>query len=114
MKKLIEGLKRAEGPDRKLDFAIGCELEIDGCVQLDDGTWDHILPGTWPAYTGSIDAAMKLIPDNYDWEMDSFTYAPDYFVKIWEAPIERDMRRGYAATPALALCIAALKARLNK
>ena len=122
MTNLLTRLESAEVGNRKLDFAIGCELGIDGCVQLDDGTWDHILPGTWPAYTTSLDAALTLVPEGAVWHVMT-DYGGLNRAKI--GPKGRPSASVYdagevdhptfiqedAATPALALCIAALRAR---
>ena len=137
--KLIERLKAATGPDRELDLEIdlyawpasdiadiakkhprglgseGYAWDIwHGAVVVEKRTADGRCPYNagypLPAYTSSIDAAMTLVPEG------------------WFVTICQDQRPGFAnvhklvnnegpcnyaevATPALALCIAALKAR---
>ena len=53
-----------------------------------------------PFYTSSIDAALTLVPEPHDF---SIQHSP------WSAIVNK--KRGWGRTPALALCIAALKAR---
>lgn len=64
-----------------------------------------------PPYTTSIDAAMTLVPDGNDVQVHL------YFGREGEgaaivSPLKRiNLPRVFAATPALALCVAALRAR---
>ena len=68
-----------------------------------------------PAYTASIDAAMTLVPEG--WTVAHITQNDD---KSWFAELREGFLTSYnrvatspinTATPAIALCIAALKAR---
>lgn len=129
---LITKLEKADGPSRELD------AEIARAVGYDVRT-DRAMPGrfffepvkgeSWkdvPPYVSSIDAALTLAPENDDRE---------YRVVIWTGyrPAARVLYRvpdataegGYAhgalndwevrgATPALAVCIASLRARQAK
>ncbi len=66
--------------------------------------------GTVPAYTTSLDAALTLVPEGCEWEVyggDKQAVAVIYV----SGPKYVD---GRAPTPALAMCIAALKARPNE
>ncbi len=126
MNDLIERIEAASGPDIELDREImlysgyryeqrdiGCRYE-DGSVAL-DWVYVDIKTDKWRSthplsFTASIDAALTLVPDGY-----SFNLGND--VKPW-AHIWFDLPaydgkpyEGRAATPALALCAAALKAR---
>lgn len=93
MRDLIARLEAATGPDRELDAEIADAVEFDPtCLHS-------------PAYTASIDAAMTLVP-------------PD--TGIWGVAKLGDQYTAHAgnpdhegATPALALCIAALRARME-
>ena len=57
-----------------------------------------------PDPTTSLDAALTLVPDSYQWSVT------DWRVKAY-AQIGATISSAEAAAPALALCIAALKAR---
>lgn len=125
-KELIEALEKAEGPGIALDAEIYCathgHCERDGgAVILRCSETGHkktkFAP---PAYTSSIDAALTLVPDGWllqisDWE-DERLRARGPWQAILTRYGERDKmasfktRCNHAPTPAIALCIAALKA----
>lgn len=101
---LAERCEKAEGPDRELDEAI-----MDAREQW---SGDYI----WLDYTRSLDAAMTLVPENADaagerYRLEGYNspgvLAPHVRASAWVA----GAARCYAATPALALCAAALRAR---
>lgn len=99
---LIAALEKATGPGWELDGEIADTL---GLHMPDDNT---IKPWEWPPrYTASLDAALTLVPEGHQaviWTAggaDVFPSTPGLHVY--------DTTRG--ATPALALCIAALRAR---
>jgi len=107
MNKLIELLEAAAGPSRGLDVDIFSKV-LEGAVAAEmRGSRDFvkaqgILLETFmstigmkdvPEYTSSMDAALLLVPEGQDWSMS-----------FWP-PSE-----GTVTTPAIALCIAALKA----
>lgn len=99
---LIERLQQADGPSRELDAGIARH------IGLFDGTRaDYALQAkAIPAYTASLDAAMMLVDvSRYDYEIRK-TYA-----HIFNRVGKREDYEGRAATPALALCIAALSAQ---
>lgn len=93
---LIARLEAATGPS----FALDCEIN------------KAVGSAAWPprAYTASIDAALTLVPDDHDWSL----HCDNGQAIAGCAPADpagcswADSR---AATPALALCIAALRAR---
>lgn len=89
---LAELCERATGPDRSIDWAI----------HLRDGLTGVGSYGGHPAYTASIDTAMSLILDDH-WRVEDHPMAGPCAI-VGE-------QEGYAATPALALCAAALRAR---
>lgn len=128
MQDLIERLEKATGPDRQIDNAIEAAIDLPKPTNPDD------LPGWPPYFTASIDAAITLVPkgarlrelgqwdDNGQpggwfcdinqyretedgWVIDSFSYGVpdpmDYHPKV--PPL--------ASNGAVAICIAALKAR---
>jgi hypothetical protein len=119
---LIARLQAAEGPDRGLDAEIAAAVGWTH-VGKRDGYKDIIgfMPGRpsvtrIPRFTSSMDSAFQLIPERADfWEL--FDDCGAYFARIkecgpgaeWKVIGETDA--GYSS-PALALCIACLKARV--
>jgi hypothetical protein len=96
---LADRCEQAAGPDYELDLAIWTSLVI--------------LSGFRPSrtdYTASLDAAVTLVPEGHEWLRKSGQCMTVYRVpadpKEWARHIDA---RG--ATPALALCAAALRAR---
>lgn len=128
---LIVRLEKATGPDRRLDAMIygqvhwpqggwevvdlhdgrhGPEGHSIGPVVMRVTVGDHrSFVGTLP-YTGSIDAALSLLPKDpiySDWAIER---DDDLYRASTHAPHgQRNYSQG--ATPAIALCIAALRAR---
>lgn len=96
---LIARLEKAKGPSRDLDARI-----------------EHTLAGTpahWeddlPAYTSSLDAAVSLVPESVGFKIALMPCAegPEHWASVdWGTQFP-------GATPAIALCIAALKARMR-
>jgi hypothetical protein len=129
---LIARLEKATGPSRELDAAIFIKVtpgvKEAGRIDVDK---DRGVVGWWPkdapyqsardvpAYTASLDAAMTLVPEGWSWCVFSEVRMGPELVRIGLAKVETFARcfgsgKGFtcpAATPALALCIAALKAR---
>lgn len=126
---LIAALEQATGPDRAVDFWCWWwgKASHDGTQPDRDYIAANIRRNDAPRYTASIDAALTLVPR---------MIAPTTPAKQWPATVDlrrHDDGRGWAAvratdatpdgaddelfaeananTPALALCIAALKAR---
>lgn len=106
----VEGLT---GPDREVDDAI-----IDALGWRNDfGV--PIPPGFvgLPAYTGSIDAALMLVPEGHAWAITNIE-GGDYTSFNFDRPTAVVQRKAgdimalhvSAATPALALCAASLRA----
>lgn len=121
---LIAALEKAEGPSRKLDALIHQSVApaLADAIPDDDG-WlvggNHAQPTKAPAYTASLDAALTLVPEGMVWTV--FTCDPPETDALFGAlvgqrpsygPLSMNRYRGSAATPALALCIAALRAAL--
>ena len=98
MTDLATRIEQAEGPSRELDAEIAT---IFG--------WTPAHDLVCPAYTASLDAAMTLVPDG--------TNVHAVILDKGLTRIELNGTTKYlkvdAATPALALCAAALRARLN-
>lgn len=110
---LAERCEKAEGPDRELDRLIGAtiyQLEVGRTVPGIEGCYS-------PEYTASLDAALTLAPEGWPvFHLFNCHLGPDRW--IWEADLApqrsyADILRGQAATPALALCAASLRARAS-
>lgn len=100
---IIDKLERADGPDREIDAMIHFHVTAGiGCGMAQDA----------PHYTSSIDAAMTLVPEEYVWSVNTFaepSRASAYLVRHDNCYVKTGNQ--FCATPALALCIAALRAR---
>jgi len=94
MTSIIERLEGLTGPCRKTDNLIGVAV---GNTNLDWGM-------SHPAYTASIDQALSLFPVGSDWEISA---GPSDAAAL----ILDSEHRGEGPNPAIAMCIAALKAR---
>lgn len=122
MRALIERAEQASGPDRELDAEISVaagryethvERRSDGTTKLlpwrGDGTGSYNIECR--RYTASLDAAASLVPSGWVWlrktPQTMTVYMPPQDEKAWAVHID-----GAAATPALALTAAALRARL--
>jgi hypothetical protein len=98
---LADKCERASGPDRELDEAIARQTHILG---------RRMWSGVAKPYTASLDSAMTLVPEGSAWRVVTWpknTEGPKAGALVEGAP---DV---LAATPALALCAAALRARGN-
>jgi len=102
---LIARLEAAEAGGRELDYEIR--------DALNDPHWNIRVPADW---TTSLDAALALaervLPG---WQITLSTKGGEMppWVQIYPLPLEEDnyLDPEFAATPALALCIAILKAK---
>lgn len=129
---LIERLEKARAPDRALDIAILQETDANGYRIEDDGTilvsGDQGEGSGWfnigyevPAFTASIDAALTLVPETFDYEVtilgtaddETWTCASIRWWKEKRAINERGWqnRSANSKSTAIALCTAALKVR---
>ena len=126
---LIARLESATEGSRELDEAIVRALYPEAIVDFyiygDDEkavhTVFHARPliadkSELPFFTTPLDAALTLVPEGCDWEIlrttesvarnEAFIYSPTFMICN-----DEDRIYGEANTPALALCIAALKAK---
>lgn len=127
MDKLIERLERATGSDRSLDADI---------YRLDyfpvDKSYMDAFRASAPHYTSSVDAAVTLIPKGWAWKCGTCCISDDaWCVPDYNSPLHGERLRKELGSPvhggifdtgididqrppgrvAIALCIAALKAR---
>lgn len=105
---LIAALEKATGPDRELDHEIaqfiypGEKLQWPEMYKASSEFWCR---RNVEKYTSSIDAALTLVPEYSYAEIHTDNCA---FVRING---EEEYECWNVASPAIALCIAALKAR---
>lgn len=106
MKDLIKKLEAATEGSRELDISILKQImpyrrdRFHAIANLDK---KH-------RYTTSIDAALTLVPEGFHWWLESGNeYGSNPHAGVYHK--ENEQQEGIAETPALALCIAALKAR---
>lgn len=102
MSDLIERLEKATGPDRILDDAIWTAIGHKG--------------GFSAQFTGSIDAALTLVPRGAIWKVFNDWPGEFHWAEVqttdWLPNGEPNILRSRACeSPAIALCIAALKAQ---
>lgn len=117
---LVERLAALSGPDRESDakiytLAIGLKMYQSVYERPDGDLCIHeYADPTGPSYfrllrfTESIDAALTLVPEGWCWGLFD---EPNAW--LWPTPT-RDLLtgiQGKGATPAIALCIASLRAR---
>lgn len=111
--KLAERVEAATGPDRELDAEICRAAGWEVVRDRHDGKdyYEPVAGYSWqpvPAYTSSLDAAMQLVPeDRPKWAVTGRNSATVGMNGGEVGHIEWV----FAATPALALCAAALRAR---
>jgi hypothetical protein len=104
---LIARVEAATGPDYDIDREIWRAVDHDAA--------EEYAACETPAYTASLDAAVSLVPSGCKWSLYSQSHdeppcaycVPNMGRHPWPAWVDD----AYAATPALALCAAALKAR---
>jgi hypothetical protein len=106
MQDLIERLEKATGPDREIDH------EIDALVgEAED------FPANEPRYTASIDAALTLVPEGLTVDMRRCDDGATAYATVRASDMTPDdpgdelFVEASMPTLAIALCIAALKAR---
>lgn len=104
-----------EGPQRRFSWperGIGQYDEDTGKkIVLTDEPWpDWIWSADVPEYTASLDAALALLWNAGDVEIKSARHRKGWIANVWGAG-SLGIARADAPTAALALCIAALKAR---
>jgi hypothetical protein len=121
MEALIRKLEAAPDGSEELDDAIADrvltyvgDMQVVG-TPLSQPTYRHPdgSVGTALRYTRSLDAALTLVPEGLFWRVTNFDERADgAFAEVLNAD-RPGVCRGAADTPALALCIAALKARVS-
>ena len=117
---LVEKCEKLDGPCREMDKEIAVSSGEYVTSRHHPGMLAHKdSPNQFgyffPAYTASIDAAMKLVPDREFICIDGprrYLHIPTPVPNYWRACLGYTKSgQVWAKTPALALCIAALRAR---
>lgn len=117
--KLAERCEKASGPDRELFWQAYEAVFGKANAEIIDQFPGHKMPDTWERFRklldagGFLDAAMTLVPEGYSYGAGTTFYER----KGWAYCIEygaSGFKNIDAATPALALCAAALRARAAK
>lgn len=118
MQDLIRRLEKAAGPDRELDIAIATATGWSPYVLKDqiigdENVWKEpngIITASVRRFTESVDAAITLT-DGRPWTLRTLGRGCEARVG-GKIPDEFFIKGGEHATPAIALCIAALTARV--
>lgn len=115
LQRLVERIEAASGPDREIDYRL---FEF---VRTDAQHCAYIEGKPYPAYTSSVDDALRLVPRFHGVDL---TFWPlrnrARLLPLYEDG-DRWLHRGSdpdycadAATPALSICAAALKAKIGE
>lgn len=108
---LAERTERAEGADRELDVAIHQTLGRPVLWAIDDDGCEYQALVSVPLYTASLDAALSLVPEG---RIVRLLMDPDGRSAAYVNHPGQIADRRLAATPALALVAAALRARAEE
>jgi len=107
---LIERLEKATGPSIELDEEIRVAVSAE---RINFGAGEGLVSDEScygpPSYTDSIDAALSLLPPRFFWRIDSHDPVAWVYRNLQDAH-NSGLLAPYPATPAIAICIAALKA----
>ena len=112
---LADRCEKATGPDRELDARIYILTAGGSAADADYAATDPDVTCKPPRFTASLDAALTLVPECADWLLRSrcSNFQNGFYAHIMQGDVNRAGRtlgECFAATPALALCAAALRA----
>ncbi|KQM37984.1 hypothetical protein [Sphingomonas sp. Leaf10] len=109
---LAETVEKLTGPSVHVDADIRDALKLPSDYSVDWRGWGVDEAGkpierakAFP-YTASLDAAMALVPEGWEWNVWGSGYC-----RIMHPQTHRNDKDGRSCTPALALCAAALRAQ---
>lgn len=110
---VIVKLERAQEPSRSLDFAIGMLLGWERKPTLDGNMgWVSPVSGTFakvPAYTSLIDKAVEFTQEICDGEQFGISFAHgQYSASVGDGVV------AHGPTPAIALCLSALRCKATR
>lgn len=103
MKEFIDRLASASEPSRILDWEIHVRNGLNGVGSC----------GEHPQYTSSLDAAMSLKPEGYQAYVDTGVWDQAHACVWTDRPHRISGGAVKAATPAIALCVAVMRAKQN-
>lgn len=95
--------------DELLALADRCEAASEGSLSLENDIAAALDRYPREDWTRSLDAALSLVPEGLDWAVDVLNGKPGATVFLQRST--ESFQCLEAATPALALCAAALRAR---
>lgn len=102
---LAERCERAAGPDREIDMEI--YRSLDHAIEQSWPHWNKEQQDmVTPEYTASLDAALTLVPP-WSWRVGNLASGRAFA----DLGTQKSLQCIEGATPALALCAAALRAR---
>lgn len=120
---IIERLEKAPAPDREVDGLIAISRgwtfqKMKGDAKSywrKPGVTDYYMRSDLPNFTGSIDAALTLVPEGYRWTIGITDGAFEFYATVRHPnegsnPSLKWMAHG-TVNPAVTLLIAILKAR---
>lgn len=119
---LADRIERAEGPDRVFEAAIYATIhpeEFENAAEakhyashppVNRADLIYFKSVGVPHYTSSLDAAMQLVPEGASWNLVSVGRSEPPVASVYLPDDTFHVFRGNAATPALALTAAALRA----
>lgn len=114
---LIERLGKLSGPDREVDDAISWNVSHPGVRRWSShDAFGKLTETAALKYTESIDAAMPLVPDGKYWVVGfgkNRLDEPLGGAQIIDPISYETIAEGESTTPAIALCLASLRARLS-
>lgn len=119
LNELAAACERASGPDRDIDSLIKEAIGDSWDYSADWGPRENCRP-VGKAYTALLDAALAIVPHGYHWQIGNGVEADGPFAAEYiDQPYAWCSREPTgelvsAATPALALCAAALRARAHQ
>ena len=111
MNELIARLEKATGPDRELDEAIAAACQAYEVIKVHSPPLlQNCTVQNTPLFTASIDAALTLVPEGWWWTIKHAPHRRGAFVSLHNHNIGGgDLSIADSLTPALAICLAALK-----
>lgn len=102
MDSLIARLEAAQGGSREIDAAIAAAIGI---------AIDESVGCFCPEFSRSIDAALTLVPSGSWWDMGTMADGRTFGASVGGPNNLFDTERCLSLTPAIAICMAAMKAR---
>jgi hypothetical protein len=119
LRALADRAEAAQGADRELDGEISRAIGTPGWRKSEAGIWFHNnLRVVQVAPTASLDAAVSLVPEGFMWRLQCDPTGEGDAICERNAgdfgAIDARHTQTFAATPALALVAAALRARAEE